>query len=128
MSDGPEEHLRSVVTEAVAQAWCVEPNTSKTMDPDLATTIIENVVARVGPMMTLLRIYHSQEVDLADKVMAHDSKVSEACEVAWGIIANAGGGDWTKETAEWQEAAARWRDEHWHPLLGVGGRVVTHDD
>lgn len=29
---------------------------------------------------------------------------------AWGLIANAGGGDWTRETPEWQEAAARWRD------------------
>jgi hypothetical protein len=34
----------------------------------------------------------------------------DAIEAAWGIIANAGGGDWTKETPEWQEAAARWRD------------------
>lgn len=31
-------------------------------------------------------------------------------ELAWGVIANAGGGDWTKETPEWQEAAALWRD------------------
>src|ERR1035441_4032176 len=99
-----QEHLKEQVTEAVAQAWCVEPNTSKTMDPDLATTIIDNVVAKVGPMMHLLRMYHSQEVDLADKVLAHDSKASEACEIAWGIIANAGGGDWTQETEEWQQA------------------------
>jgi hypothetical protein len=41
----------------------------------------------------------------------------EALEVAWGVIANAGGGDWTKESKDWQEAAARWRDEHWHPSL-----------
>ena len=33
-------------------------------------------------------------------------------EVAWGLIANAGGGDWTKETPEWQDAAARWRDNY----------------
>lgn len=35
---------------------------------------------------------------------------TEALELAWGVIANAGGGDWSKETPEWQEAAARWRD------------------
>jgi hypothetical protein len=29
---------------------------------------------------------------------------------AWGIIANVGGGDWTTQTQEWQDAAARWRD------------------
>lgn len=31
-------------------------------------------------------------------------------ERAWGVIANAGGGDWTRENAEWQQAAAVWRD------------------
>jgi hypothetical protein len=34
-----------------------------------------------------------------------------AVELAWGIIANAGGGDWERETPEWRDAAARWRDE-----------------
>ncbi len=43
-------------------------------------------------------------------------------EAAWGIIANAGGGDWTTQTPEWQEAAARWRDayhEHGARLLAA---------
>jgi hypothetical protein len=40
-------------------------------------------------------------------------------EVAWIIIANAGGGDWTKETPEWQEAAIRWRDAY-HEWLDGG--------
>lgn len=31
---------------------------------------------------------------------------------AWGIIANAGNGDWSRETPEWQVAAARWRDAY----------------
>lgn len=31
---------------------------------------------------------------------------------AWGIIANVGGGDWSAQSPEWQEAAARWRDTH----------------
>lgn len=119
MSETPQEHLKGVITEAVAQGWCVGPNASKTMDVELATAIIDNVVAKVEPMMQLMRIYHSQEVELADKALHHDSAATEACEIAWGIIANAGGGDWTTQTPEWQDAAARWRDEHWHPLLGV---------
>lgn len=41
----------------------------------------------------------------------HRASASHALEIAWGIIANAGGGDWTKETPKWQEAAAKWRDE-----------------
>jgi hypothetical protein len=41
----------------------------------------------------------------------------EALEIAWGIIANAYGGNWDLATEEWREAAIRWRDEHWHPRL-----------
>lgn len=39
-------------------------------------------------------------------------------ERAWGVIANGGGGDWTKETAEWQAAATKWRDD-FHAMLDV---------
>jgi hypothetical protein len=38
-------------------------------------------------------------------------------ETAWGIIANAGGGDWTRETPDWQDAAARWRDRYHATLV-----------
>lgn len=33
-------------------------------------------------------------------------------ESAWGIIANAGGGDWDTQTPEWKAAAIRWRDRY----------------
>jgi hypothetical protein len=33
-------------------------------------------------------------------------------DAAWGIIANAGGSDWTRESKEWQQAAAQWREEY----------------
>ena len=32
--------------------------------------------------------------------------------LAWGIIANAGQGDWTREGHEWRDAATRWRDQY----------------
>lgn len=35
---------------------------------------------------------------------------------AWTVIANAGDGDWDKETADWCRAARQWRDE-WHEYL-----------
>lgn len=38
-------------------------------------------------------------------------------ELAWGLIANAYGGNWASATDEWRQAAERWRDEHWHPSL-----------
>jgi len=37
-------------------------------------------------------------------------------ESAWGIIANAGYGNWEVETSEWQEAAARWRERYFDHL------------
>jgi len=47
-------------------------------------------------------------------VSAHE--LLELCDRAWGIIANAGGGDWSKETADWTAAACRWRDQY-HAIL-----------
>ena len=41
-------------------------------------------------------------------------------EAAWGIIANAGNGNWANERDDWQEAAARWR-ERYHDLLSRAG-------
>lgn len=35
---------------------------------------------------------------------------------AWGVIANASGGNWDLERPEWKEAAERWRDK-WHKTL-----------
>jgi hypothetical protein len=43
---------------------------------------------------------------------------ADLTEAAWGIIANAGSGDWSRETPEWQEAAARWRDAYHATLPG----------
>lgn len=37
-------------------------------------------------------------------------------EVAWGIIANASEGDWTKEHPDWQKAARRWADDYHRPF------------
>jgi len=48
----------------------------------------------------------------------------EALEIAWGIIANAYGGNWDLATEEWREAAIRWRDEHWHPRLPTAEPVA----
>lgn len=39
--------------------------------------------------------------------------------MAWVLLANVSGGDWTKQTPEWQEAVARWRDE-FHANLADG--------
>lgn len=40
----------------------------------------------------------------------------DLCEIAWGVIANAHGGNWEDASDEWRDAAERWRDQ-WHLLL-----------
>lgn len=40
-------------------------------------------------------------------------EVKNHLELAWVIIANAGGGDWERESPEWEEAAAKWRDKYY---------------
>lgn len=41
-----------------------------------------------------------------------NSGMPNPIEVAWAIIANAGGGDWGKERPDWVQAAEKWRDEN----------------
>jgi hypothetical protein len=48
---------------------------------------------------------------------AERDRLLDGMEIAWGVIANANGGNWDGETPEWQAAAERWRDEQWHPAL-----------
>lgn len=45
-------------------------------------------------------------------------RLHDDMETAWGIIANAYGGDWEKAIPEWGKAAERWRDLAWHRIVG----------
>lgn len=36
----------------------------------------------------------------------------ETLDSAWGLIANAGGGNWDLQTEQWRQAARRWRDKY----------------
>ena len=53
---------------------------------------------------------HAQDIDPAEDEKDH------LLYWAWTIIANAGEGDWTKESTGWQKAARDWRDR-WHRVL-----------
>lgn len=70
------------------QCWCDPETHDRVMDPSLAEAFAKRV-----------------------------SVLIDRLEYAWTIIANAGGGDWTKETKDWRHAAAKWRDECWHTTL-----------
>ena len=51
----------------------------------------------------------------------------ELLELAWGLIANAGGGDWDTQSEEWRGAAARWRDE-WSALNFNRKNLLTKEE
>jgi len=40
-------------------------------------------------------------------------------ELAWGIIANAYGGDWNLASGDWVDAATRWRDKYLDAIAEV---------
>ena len=44
--------------------------------------------------------------------MKHTDISEDLLATAWAIIANAGGGNWDRETREWREVAVRWRDRY----------------
>jgi hypothetical protein len=55
--------------------------------------------------------------EFISKVQARNSHLSEheralldAGEMLWVVLANVSGGDWEKQTSEWQLAARRWAD------------------
>src|SRR5688572_2265632 len=70
-----------------ARLWC-EPSTERiNMIPELAELFAEKV-----------------------------DKYHEIMDLAWGVIANAGDGDWEGESAGWRKAAVRWREKY-HAML-----------
>jgi hypothetical protein len=87
-----------------AQAWCGKTTSNKEMDVELAL-----VFARILEETT--NEIHVQ----ADKEIR---KLQRGLEMAWGIIANAYGGNWHRasEVSGWKKAAERWRDEVWAPV------------
>jgi len=47
---------------------------------------------------------------LAHPAPAQTPLMADAAEMLWIVLANVSGGDWSKQTPEWQEACIRWRD------------------
>ena len=43
-------------------------------------------------------------------------RMADAAEMLWTVVANVNGSDWSKQTPEWQKAAARWRDNYFKLL------------
>lgn len=56
-------------------------------------------------------------IDIIDKAFQEDiDHLMDRAQTAWGIIANAHEGDWSKAPQMWQDAATRWRDGYHEDL------------
>ena len=47
-------------------------------------------------------------------------KMADAAEMLWVVLANVNGGDWSKQSKEWQKVAARWRDNYFEAMDEAG--------
>jgi len=54
-----------------------------------------------------------------DKYDTRIEKLELSEELAWGIIANAYGGDWNLASGDWVDAATRWRDKYLDAIAEV---------
>ncbi len=68
-------------------------------------------VAKVEPMMQFMRIYHSQEVELADKAPHHDSAARDVPQAVMGAA--------ERVVSEWRSSGDLYPDERLRRLSGV---------
>ena len=83
---------------------------------------LEDAERRVGQLYAALdtdaeqqRIYAEQLAEAQQQV----ARLRDAAEMLWVVLANVSGGDWSLQSAEWQEVAARWRDEYFAALAAT---------
>ncbi len=76
--------------ELAAQCWCTEETNTIPIDVSLA----EAVAKAIDPLLERIK----------------NLELSE--ELAWGLIANAYGGEWDQASLDWKMAAERWRDSY----------------
>lgn len=105
---GVHRMLASKLTEFLTQAALNEliPQRLREIEAEvdrLADTLYQNLTGFMPQRQTNLRIF----ADTASILL----------EDAWRIIANAGGGNWSNESAEWQVAANTFR-ERYHAAIG----------
>jgi len=81
---------RERALQEAAQCWCDKKTEKIVMDTVLADAFAKRLIVK-----------------------------NSLLEMAWVIIANAGGGNWKKESKDWQEAAAKWRDDYHKKNKGV---------
>ena len=57
-----------------------------------------------------------QEEAPAMSFKSEGDSLLDAAEMLWICLANVSGGDWTKQSEEWQTAVKRWRDNYFNVI------------
>lgn len=93
---------------------------SRVVDVKFIKDLLE--FSKKDPVINAQRI-NTLEVVLtqAHAVPSPLDEIRDAAEMLWVVLASVSGGDWSKQTPEWQEAAAKWRDNY----LKVSGQKRT---
>lgn len=94
------------------------------LDPETGRAWVkENVVEKEGEKPTLaspevvaMRQAAAKQHHERTQLLEHAADLLDHLETAWGVIANANGGDWGALAQDWRKAAERWRDR-WHEIL-----------
>jgi len=83
---------------------------------------------------TMIKVDEDKSIEARSLVVAQEPakltknesspSMIDAAEMLWIVLANVSGGDWTQQTTEWQEVAARWRDNYFAALRPAGASPV----
>jgi len=55
-----------------------------------------------------------------EKMKKNLIKLADAGEMLWVVLANVSGGDWSKQSKEWQKYAAKWRNNYFEVIKEAG--------
>lgn len=66
---------------------------------------------------------YKQIVEERDRLKIELEKMTDAAEMLWVVLANVSGSDWSKQTEEWQKAAACWRDNYFAAVPRKHGKL-----
>ena len=76
----------------------------------------EGRLEKMHALMTEVQEQRSETEKRLDALVQERDDLRDMLETAWGIIANANGGDWETASQDWQDAAARFRDAYHETL------------
>ena len=78
----------------------------KPVMPDMATYLAANLWAKKSTSKCIV------DMKIVNEAAKEFRCLIDQLEAAWGIIANAGGGNWKTQTKPWQKAANKWRNNY----------------